>query len=211
VAGANKKDKHLLNVVPGRDFNMKKTFDIRYIVQGEPCSTCGKPVSLKRAIEIGHVFKLGTKYSDSMKARFLDSDGKEKPLIMGCYGIGINRIIAASIEQGNDKDGIIWPANIAPYKVLISALNMNDQKVVDAAERLYKQLLDSGVEVLFDDRDISPGIKFKDADLIGMPLQVVIGSKSVKNSTAEIKLRKTGERIETPLTDLFPAITKLFH
>ncbi len=211
VAGANKKDRHLLNVVPGRDFNMKKTFDIRYIVQGEPCSRCGKPVSLKRAIEIGHVFKLGTKYSDSMKARFLDSDGKEKPLIMGCYGIGINRIIAASIEQGNDKDGIIWPANIAPYKVLISALNMNDQKVVDAAERLYKQLLDSGVEVLFDDRDISPGIKFKDADLIGMPLQVVIGSKSVKNSTAEIKLRKTGERIETPLTDLFPAITKLFH
>lgn len=209
VTGANKKDKHLLNIVPGRDFDIKKRMDIRYIIQGDPCPKCGKPVSLKRAIEIGHVFKLGTKYSASMKARFLDSDGKEKPLIMGCYGIGINRIIAAAIEQNNDKDGIIWPVNIAPYRVLILALNINNKKVMSEAEKLYKQLLDDGVEVLFDDRDISPGIKFKDADLIGIPLQVVIGSKSIQKSIAEVKIRNTGKKTEYPLDKLLSAIQKL--
>jgi prolyl-tRNA synthetase len=209
VTGANKKDKHLLNIVPGRDFDMRKTFDIRYIIQSDPCSKCGKPVSLKKAIEVGHVFKLGTKYSACMKAKFLDSDGKQKPLIMGCYGIGINRIIAAAIEQNNDKDGIIWPVNIAPYRVLILALNINDKKVVNESEKLYKQLLDNGVEVLFDDRDISPGIKFKDADLIGIPLQVVIGSKSIHKSIAEIKIRKTGKRTEYPLDKLLSTIQKL--
>ncbi len=209
VAGANKKDKHLLNIVLGRDFEIKETFDIRYVVQGDACSKCSKPVGLKRAIEIGHVFKLGTKYSDSMKARFLDSDGKEKPLIMGCYGIGVNRIIAAAIEQSNDKDGIIWPVNIAPYKILILALNTNDEKVIKEAEKLYKQLLNDGVEVLFDDRDISPGIKFKDADLIGIPLQVVIGSKSLQKSVAEIKIRKTGVKTECHLDEILPAIQEL--
>ena len=209
VIGANKKDKHLLNVIPGRDFDIKKTFDIRYIIEGDFCSKCDKPVSLKKAIEIGHVFKLGTKYSDSMKARFLDSYGKEKPLIMGCYGIGVNRIIAAAIEQSNDKDGIIWPVNIAPYRVLIIALNINDEKVISESEKLYKQLLHDGVEVLFDDRDISPGIKFKDADLIGIPLQVVIGSKSIQKSVAGIKIRKTGERTESPLDKLLSTIQKL--
>jgi len=209
VIGANKKDKHFLNIVPGRDFEIKEIFDIRYMVRGDACSKCGKPVSLKRAIEIGHVFKLGTKYSDSMKAKFLDSDGKEKPLIMGCYGIGINRIIASAIEQSNDKDGIIWPVNIAPYKVLILALNINDDKVINEAEKLYKQLLHDGVEVLFDDRDISPGIKFKDADLIGIPLQVVIGSKSLQKSVVEVKIRKTGERTEYPLDKLLSIIQNL--
>ncbi len=209
VTGANKKNKHLKNIVPGRDFNVKMTSDIRYITQSEPCSKCGKPVSLKRAIEIGHVFKLGTKYSACMKAKFLDSDGKEKPLIMGCYGIGLNRIIAAAIEQNNDKDGIIWPVNIAPYSVLILALNINDKKVANESEKLYKHLLDDGVEVLFDDRDISPGIKFKDADLIGIPLQVVIGSKSIQKSIAEIKIRKTGKRTEYPLNKLLSTIQKL--
>jgi len=209
VTGANKRDKHLLNVVPKRDFDMGETSDIRYIVQDDLCSKCNKPVSLKKAIEVGHVFKLGTKYSACMKAKFLDSDGKEKPLIMGCYGIGINRIIAAAIEQNNDKDGIIWPANIAPYRVSILALNINDKRVMNESEKLYKQLLSEGVEVLFDDRDISPGIKFKDADLIGIPLQIVIGSKSIQKSIAEIKIRKTGEKTEYPLDRLLPAIQKL--
>lgn len=206
ITGANKRDKHLLNVVPGRDFGIKETFDIRYMAEGDACPRCKSPVSLKRAIELGHVFKLGTKYSSSMNARFLDSDGKEKDLIMGCYGIGINRIIAAAIEQNNDKDGIIWPLNIAPYKVSIIALNIQDKKISEEAEKLYKELIDDGVEVLFDDRDISPGIKFKDADLIGIPVQVIIGPQSIQNATAEIKLRRGGEKTEYPLIELLPAI-----
>ncbi len=209
VTGANKKDKHIINVVPGRDFDITKTYDIRYITDKDACPKCEKPIALKRSIELGHVFKLGTKYSACMKANFLDSDGKEKPLIMGCYGIGVNRIIAAAIEQNNDKDGIIWPLSIAPYKVIILGLNIQDKQVAHESEKLYKDLTDNGIETLFDDRDISPGIKFKDADLIGIPVQVIIGSKAVKNATAEVKVRKTGERIEAPLSELLSAITKL--
>ena len=209
IAGANKKDRHLLHVTPGRDFSIDKTFDIRYITEKEPCPKCKKPISLRRAIEIGHVFKLGTKYSDSMKARFLDSDGKEKPLIMGCYGIGVNRIIASAIEQNNDKDGIIWPMAIAPYKVMLVALNIQDENVKREAEKVYSQLIDDGVEVIFDDRDISPGVKFKDADLIGIPIQVVIGKKGLEKGVAEIKIRNTGEREEIPLNELFIKIQEL--
>ena len=209
ATGANKKDRHLLHVVPGRDFPIDKIFDVRYITEKEPCPKCKKPINLKRAIEIGHVFKLGTKYSDSMKAKFLDSDGKEKPFIMGCYGIGVNRIIASAIEQNNDKDGIIWPMAIAPYKVFLLALNIQDENVKKEAEKIYSQLIEDGVEVIFDDRDISPGVKFKDADLIGIPIQVVIGKKGIEKSVAEIKIRNTGERKEVPLNELFTKIQEL--
>ena len=202
VAGANKKDKHLIGVIPGRDFSIIETVDIRYAISQDICLKCGAEIELKKAIEIGHVFKLGTKYSDSMKAKFLDSDGKEKSLIMGCYGIGINRIMAAAIEQNNDKDGIAWPVSIAPYSVIIISLNMHDKDVASASENIYQQIQKTGIEVLFDDRDISPGIKFKDADLIGIPFQVIIGSKGLADSNVEIKIRKTGERISTPLKDI---------
>ncbi|NQT91055.1 MAG: proline--tRNA ligase, partial [Candidatus Omnitrophica bacterium] len=198
ITGANKKDTHLVHVLPGRDFPIDETFDIRYIGHGEPCPKCKEAVSLARAIEVGHVFKLGTKYSDSMGAKFLDSNGKESPFIMGCYGIGINRIIASSIEQHHDKDGIIWPLAIAPYQVTILALNMDDAKVIKSSEELYEQLLRDGIEVLLDDRDISPGIKFKDADLIGIPIQVVIGSKGIKKSVAEITKRSDKKKQEVP-------------
>lgn len=201
VTGANRKDRHLIHVLPGRDFPIKETLDIRYITEREPCPKCKKSLGIKRAIELGHVFKLGTKYSDSMKATFLDSDGKEKPFIMGCYGIGINRIIAAAIEQNNDKDGIIWPLSIAPYQAIILSLNMDDEQVIRASEELYKQFCDDGVGVLLDDRQVSPGIKFKDADLIGIPLQIIIGSRSIKKSVAEIKIRATGEKKEVPLKE----------
>ena len=144
-----------------------------------------------------------------MKARFLDSDGKEKPFIMGCYGIGVNRIIASAIEQNNDKDGIIWPMAIAPYKVLLLALNIQDENVKKEAEKIYSQLIDEGVEVIFDDRDISPGVKFKDADLIGIPIQIFIGKKGMEKSVAEIKIRNTGERKEAPLNELFTKIQEL--
>ncbi|MFH1867374.1 MAG: proline--tRNA ligase [Candidatus Omnitrophota bacterium] len=209
VTGANKKDTHLIHVVPGRDFPIKETHDIRYITEGDSCPKCKKPVALKRAIEVGHVFKLGTKYSDSMKAKFLDSDGKEKPFIMGCYGIGINRIIASAIEQNNDEYGIIWPEAIAPYKVIILALNTNDEDVKEASEKIYEQLSKAGVEVLLDDRDVSPGIKFKDADLIGIPTQIVIGSKGIKKSIAEIKTRATNEKKEIPLDEVTTVIARL--
>ena len=211
ITGANKKDKHLINVVPGRDFDIKETFDIRYITEEDACPKCNKAIELKKAIEIGHVFKLGTKYSDSMRAKFLDSDGKEKPLVMGCYGMGINRIMASAIEQANDKDGIIWPASIAPYNAIIISLNMNDKDVASASEGIYQQFQKAGIEVLLDDRDISPGIKFKDADLIGIPLQVIIGSKGLAKSSVEIKIRKTGERINIPLKEILPQIQKLLQ
>lgn len=207
VTGANKKDTHLVHVLPGRDFPMKETHDIRYVTEKDPCPKCKKPIMLKKAIEVGHVFKLGTKYSESMKARFLDRDGKEKFFIMGCYGIGINRIIAAAIEQNNDKYGIIWPESIAPYKVIILSLNTDDKTVTDASEKIYEQLCKASVEVLLDDRDVSPGIKFKDADLIGIPTQIVIGSKGIKKSTAEIKTRATGEKKETPLDEVMRSIS----
>jgi prolyl-tRNA synthetase len=200
ITGANKKDKHLIHVMPGRDFSVDKTVDLRYVVEGDPCPKCRKPMALKRAIEVGHVFKLGTKYSKSMNARFLDSDGKEKPFIMGCYGIGINRIIAAAIEQNNDKDGISWPLPISPYQVIILSLNTEDKKVTEAAEDIYKQLTAEGVEVLFDDRPISAGIKFKDADLIGIPLQVIVGSKNIGKSAVELKARPRGEKKEVSLS-----------
>jgi len=209
VAGANKKDKHLRDVIPGRDFDITETVDIRYVTSQDACPKCGAEIELKKAIEIGHVFKLGTKYSDSMGARFLDSDGKEKLLIMGCYGIGINRIMAAAIEQNNDKDGIAWPDSIAPYDVIIISLNMHDKGVVSASKKAYQQLQEAGIEVLMDDRDISPGIKFKDADLIGIPLHIIIGSKGLADSKTEIKARKTGERISIPLKDILPKIHEL--
>jgi len=202
VTGANKKDTHLINVVPGRDFVVGKTCDIRFAVEGDNCPQCNGFVSLKKAIEIGHVFKLGTKYSDSMKAGFLDCAGVEKPLIMGCYGIGINRIIAAAIEQNNDKDGIIWPVAIAPYKVILLSLNRNDKNVCEVSENIYNALQENGIDVIYDDRDISPGIKFKDADLIGIPFQVIVGSKGLAHSKAEIKIRKTGKRLEIGLDDI---------
>lgn len=209
VTGANQKDKHLINVLPGRDFPVKETFDIRYITEGEPCPKCKRPIGLKRAIELGHVFKLGTKYSDSMEARFLDSDSRKKPFIMGCYGIGINRIIAACIEQNNDKDGIIWPLAIAPYQVIILTLNMEDENVTQAAERLYAELSQKGMEALLDDREASPGIKFKDADLIGIPVQVIIGAKGIKKSQAEIKTRATAEKKEVPLKEAVTETKKI--
>jgi prolyl-tRNA synthetase len=209
IAGANKKDKHIINVAPGRDFDIDKTFDVRYISEKDKCPKCNRGLALKKAIEIGHVFKLNTKYSDSMQAKFLDSDGKEKPFIMGCYGIGINRIIASAIEQNNDKDGIIWPVAIAPYKVICIPLNMHDDNITTVSGNIYKQLKSEGIETLIDDRDISPGIKFKDADLLGIPCQIVVGSKGLADSSVEIKIRKTSDRLKVSVNQVLPEIQKL--
>ncbi|MBN1871200.1 MAG: proline--tRNA ligase [Candidatus Omnitrophica bacterium] len=194
VAGANEKDMHYINVNLQRDFKVSEWADLRYVEEKDACPKCKKgTIKLKTSIEVGHTFKLGTKYSKALGANFLDSDGKEKPCIMGCYGIGVNRIIASCIEQNNDKDGIIWPLEIAPYKVIILPLNMAHKETTDIANRLYDKLTASGIEVLLDDRQESAGIKFKDADLIGVPIQVIIGEKALKQSKLELKQRRNKE------------------
>jgi len=191
VTGANKTDYHVKNVVPGRDFPLEgdniNIADIRYAVEGDTYN--GKKLLFKKGIEVGQVFKLGTKYSEKLGAKFLDENGHEKPCIMGCYGIGINRILAAAIEISNDKNGIIWPISIAPFEVIITCVNQDDPEVAGVAEDIYKKLLNSNIDVLLDDRDQRGGVKFKDADLIGIPVRVTVGRKSVADGNVEIKLR----------------------
>jgi len=200
VAGANKTDYHTINVVPGRDFALEgeniEVVDVRNAVEGDTYE--GKKLLFKRGIEVGQVFKLGRKYSSKIGAKFLDEDGKEKICTMGCYGIGINRIIASAIEAGNDADGIIWPVSIAPFEVIITTAG-NDEQIVTAAAKLYDDLISVGVDVLYDDRDMRGGVKFKDADLIGIPVRITIGKKSLADGNAEIKLRSENESIKVPL------------
>ncbi len=193
IAGANKSDYHLINVNPGRDFEVNQFADIRTALPGDPCPRCAEGVlRSSRGIEVGHVFKLGTKYSESMNATFVDANGKERLFIMGCYGIGIGRTIAAAIEQNYDENGIVLPLSLAPYEVVVLPLNMKDTQINSVAEDVYKKLSDLGVEVLIDDREESAGVKFKDADLIGIPIHVTVGPKTIKEGAVEIKLRKGG-------------------
>lgn len=189
VTGANKTDYHITNVVPGRDFNIEdaQVIDIRYAVEGDTYH--GQKLLFKKGIEVGQVFKLGTKYSDKLGAKFLDEEGHENPCLMGCYGIGINRILASAIELGNDDNGIIWPISIAPFEVIVTSVNQDDENVAKAAENIYQQLLNKGIEVLLDDRVLRGGVKFKDADLIGIPIRVTVGQKSLAEGNVEIKLR----------------------
>lgn len=193
VCGANKKDYHLLNVVPGRDFIPQKTADLRIVTAGEPCPKCGAALKKARGIEVGQIFNLGTKYSEALKATYLDDKGKEQYCYMGCYGIGVSRTMAAAIEQNYDENGIIWPIPIAPYHCIVIPISLKDQEVVAAAEKLYGELLAAGVETVYDDRDERPGVKFKDADLVGYPLRVTIGKKALAEGKVELYLRKTGE------------------
>ena len=195
VTGANKADYHLLNVNEGRDFSVKKFCDIRNVEDGDPCPKCSGRIQLKRGIEVGHIFKLGEKYSKSLKATFLDKDGKEKYFVMGCYGIGVGRTMAAAIEQNFDQHGIIWPIPIAPFQVMVIPLNINSKEISDAADKIYDHLSKDKIEVLVDDRDERPGVKFKDADLLGIPLQIIIGDRTLKESAVELKIRKD-EKIE---------------
>jgi prolyl-tRNA synthetase len=193
VCGANQEDLHYVDVVPEKDFRIDKVFDLRMVVAGEACTKCGGTLLEGRGIEVGQVFKLGTKYSKALNATYKDESGKEKPCVMGCYGIGVSRTMASAIEQNYDKDGIIWPISIAPYHVIIVPVNMKDEQVCQTAEQLYQQFLEMGVEVVMDDRDERPGVKFKDADLVGYPLRVTVGSKTLANGEVELRQRKTGE------------------
>jgi prolyl-tRNA synthetase len=191
VTGANKTDYHAKNVVPGRDFPLAGdnvvVADIRNAVEGDTHQ--GRKLLFSRGIEVGHVFKLGTKYSEKLGATFLDEQGRRLPCIMGCYGIGINRILASAIEIGHDENGCILPAGIAPFEVEIVPLNCDKPAVMDEARRIYDELRAAGIDVLIDDRDARPGVKFKDADLLGIPLRVVVGEKSLKDGNVEIKRR----------------------
>ena len=203
VSGANKTDYHIRNVVPGRDFPLEgpdvTVTDIRNAVQGDTYK--GRKLSFRRGIEVGQVFKLGTKYSKKLGAKFLDENGAEQPCIMGCYGIGINRILASAIEISSDADGIIWPISIAPFEVLITSVNQDDERVAGVAEGIYKDLLDAGVEALLDDRGVRGGVKFKDADLLGIPVRVTVGKKSVAEGKVEIKLRAEADSRKVPIEE----------
>ena len=190
TTGANEDGFHLRSVSIERDIKVTEWFDLRTVTAGEPCAKCAKPLKMQRAIEVGHVFKLGTKYSEKLHAYFLDADGKSKPCVMGCYGIGVTRTMQAVIEQCNDKDGIVWPLAVAPYAVCITPLAVaEDSAVMQLAEKIYAELTAAGVEVILDDRDERPGVKFKDADLVGFPLRVSIGEKSLANGEVELKPR----------------------
>lgn len=194
ISGANENDKHLVNINTGRDFQVEEYADIRNVVEADKCPKCDGELCIKNAIEVGHVFKLGTKYSVSMDAKYLDADGKEKPIIMGCYGIGVNRIMACSIELYADKDGIVWPEAISPFLCHLIPLNLTNEKIKLAADSLYETLCSKTIEVLYDDRDERPGIKFKDADLIGIPYQIILGRQFEENAMIELKHRHSGKR-----------------
>ena len=193
VMGANKEDYHVKNVNIGRDLAVAAFADLRIARNTDLCARCGSALKFARGIEVGHVFKLGTKYSKAMKAQYLDKNGKERYMIMGCFGIGVGRTVAAAIEQNHDENGIVWPVPLAPYQVIITPVNVNDEKIKKMSVQLYEALQQRGIEVILDDRDERAGVKFKDADLIGIPLRVTVGQKLLIEGVLEVKIRRTGE------------------
>jgi prolyl-tRNA synthetase len=209
ATGANTDHTHLIGVVPSRDFEPNQVADVRLAREGDPCPRCSGTLVENRGIEVGHIFKLGIKYSKAMGCNFLDSDGKEQPMIMGCYGLGVSRTMAAAIEQNHDDKGIIWPLPIAPHEVVLVVLNSDKAEVVEAAGGLYQQLVDAGIDVLFDDRAERPGVKFNDMDLIGFPVRIVVGKRGIESGEIELSLRRDGERRSTPIAELVPAVQNL--
>jgi prolyl-tRNA synthetase len=193
VTGANEKDAHLINVNIHRDLQVNRFVDLRRFTPGDRCPLCGGETRLDKGIEVGHTFKLGTKYSQPMGATYLDDQGQEKVIVMGSYGIGVGRTVAAAIEQCYDENGIIFPMPIAPFQILILPVNIRINLLRETSEQLYQNLMREGVEVLFDDREETPGVKFKDADLVGIPLRLTLGERNLKKGLVEIKKRRTGE------------------
>jgi prolyl-tRNA synthetase len=209
VCGANAADAHYKNVVVGRDFAPSACVDLRDAAVGDSCPRCEKGRFVGyRGIEVGQVFFLGTKYSAPMRCNFLDGDGKEKPMTMGCYGIGVTRIAAAAIEQNHDKDGIVWPVAIAPLEVALVSLQVSDAQVAEVAERLYGELGRAGIEVLFDDRDERPGVKFKDADLVGLPYRIAVGKKGLAEGVVELKARRSPEVVKVRIEDVVRVVAE---
>ncbi len=212
IAGANKADTHIRHLSLGRDVSLPLEWaDLRNIVAGDPCPCCGKPVELKRGIEVGHIFKLGTKYSESMKAVFLDENGKEKPMIMGCYGIGVSRVVAACIEQNFDEGGIMFPPPLAPFDIHLINLDPKNAEVSAKADEINDFLEGLGLDVLYDDREERPGVKFKDADLIGLPAQIIVGGKSLSRGEVETKNRRSGEKGSLPAATFADAFSTFWQ
>ncbi|MHB8769792.1 MAG: proline--tRNA ligase [Syntrophales bacterium] len=207
VMGANREDYHLVNVNQGRDFSVTEFADLRVIRESDPCPRCGRTIRIARGIEVGHVFKLGTKYSTAMKATYLDRTGREQTMIMGCYGIGIGRTVAAAVEQNHDADGIVWPLPLAPFQAIVTPVNVNEPALAEAAERIYRVLEEQGVDVILDDRDERAGVKFKDADLLGIPFRITVGPKKLAEGKVEVKVRRSGEVVTLPIDEAGAFIT----
>jgi prolyl-tRNA synthetase len=207
VVGGNKEDLHLKNVTLGRDFRVERFGDLRVITPEDSCPRCGGSINFGRGIEVGHIFKLGDKYSKSLKALFLNEKGKEEPIIMGCYGIGVGRTVAAAIEQNHDDNGIIFPIPMAPFEVTILPLQMHDKEVVEVSEKIYDGLKKNGIDILLDDREDRAGVKFNDADLLGIPIRITIGKKGIKNGSVEIKMRHEAESHHVQIKDAVEKIS----
>ncbi len=211
ACGANADDAHFLNVDWGRDAEPDEWVDLLLVGDGDPCPRSGAALELSRGIEVGHIFKLGSKYSESMSCTFLDDQGAGKPMLMGCNGLGIGRTIAAAIEQGHDENGIIWPRPLAPFEVLLITLGPQNEEVAQAAENLYNELLGHNIEVLYDDRKERPGVKFNDADLIGIPVRVVIGQRGLKEGKVEVSLRRDREKLPVPVADAASKVIEMLE
>lgn len=208
VCGANEEDYHFVNVNPDRDFKVESFIDLRFIQEGDPSPDGNGIIKFAKGIEVGHVFKLGTKYSEAMNATFLDENGRSQPMIMGCYGIGVSRTLAAVAEQFNDEKGLVWPVNLAPFQVHLIPVNMKDQSQAELAEKLYAELKKQGMDVLLDDRHERAGVKFADSDLIGLPVRVTVGKKA-SEGIVEVKIRKTGEVLELETSELAQKLHEL--
>jgi prolyl-tRNA synthetase len=202
VVGANEADAHWTGFCASRDCPKVVWSDFRIADAGDPCGRCGGTLDAYRGIEVGQVFYLGTKYSAPMQANFLNADGEDLPLAMGCYGIGVSRTVAAAVEQHHDEDGIRWPMALAPYHVIVLPMSSKEEAVVAEAERLYEALRERGVDVLLDDRDLRPGVKFKDADLVGIPLRVTVGGRGIESGALEVRSRATGVTEHVPLATI---------
>lgn len=211
ITGANEDDYHIAGLSPEKDFQVDRYEDMHRVTDGELCVQCGAPLKVSLAIELGHIFKLGTKYAESLGATFLDSQGEKKPIVMGSYGIGLERIVAAAIEQNHDQDGIIWPLSLAPYQIHITQLDRTQEEVQRIGDSLYTKMQESGLQVLLDDRDESPGKKFKDADLIGFPIRITIGARSLKEGKVEIRPRREKETLRVDESDALSTVQKMIE
>jgi prolyl-tRNA synthetase len=211
VAGANEADRHATGVNTPRDFRVDRWEDVVALRDGDRCPNCGGSLHVARGIVLGHIYQLGTHYSGPLGARFIDEDGSEKPYLMGSYGIGISRILAAAVEQFHDDAGLTLPKTFAPFHVDVVIANRDDERVVQEAERLYTELRERGVAVVLDDREVAAGVKFNDADLVGYPVQVVVGKRGIDAGTVDLKLRATGERSTAPLSEATGAVVDLLE
>jgi prolyl-tRNA synthetase len=209
VTGANNDGVHLRGVDIARDISVGKWADLREVLAGEPCPVCGQPLDVLRAIETGHIFKLGTRYTEVLGVSVLGADGQRITPVMGCYGIGVERAMAAIVETHNDADGIVWPVAVAPFEVAIVLLNSDDEPTRQAAENLYGQLLSDGIDVILDDRDLRPGAKFKDVELIGIPFRVTVGKRGLATGMVEITTRATGDTVAVAVADAGGELRKL--